>query len=104
VRRNISKNTLCHKINVKIIEIFNFAEPSNSDAIKHMIRLRSALGWRTMLPRHGPGVRQAMRNTNHKNPLQVEFYSFAINGFDNSTSAEKDKLPTRPLSGRGKGC
>ena len=37
----------------------------------HILKLRDALNWRTMLPRHGPGVRQTMQATNHKNPLNV---------------------------------
>ena len=51
---------------------FVVSEPVDSDVINHVVRLRSALGWRTMLPRHGPGVRYAMKISDHKNPLQVK--------------------------------
>nr|XP_018672447.1 dynein heavy chain 6, axonemal-like [Ciona intestinalis] len=49
--------------------VYDNIKPSDSDVINHIVRLRDILQWRTMLPRHGPGVRQAMKNTNHKNPL-----------------------------------
>lgn len=49
-------------------------EPTDDDPINHILRLRASLNWRTMLPRHGPGMREAMNNTNDKNPLKV--YNF----------------------------
>nr|XP_039247972.1 dynein heavy chain 6, axonemal-like [Styela clava] len=50
--------------------MYDNIEPADDDVINHIIRLRLALNWKTMLPRHGPGVRRAMKLTNHKNPLK----------------------------------
>ncbi|XP_076809994.1 dynein axonemal heavy chain 6-like [Clavelina lepadiformis] len=53
----------------QVESIYDSTKPADNDITNHIVRLRDALNWRTMLPRHGPGVRQAMRHTNHKNPL-----------------------------------
>lgn len=52
--------------------LYDITEPSDDDVINHIIRLRTVLNWKTMLPRHGPGVRRAMKLTDHKNPLKEQ--------------------------------
>ena len=47
----------------------DFNEENN--VIANILRLRSKLNWKCMLPKHAPGATKLMYNTDHKNPLKV---------------------------------
>ncbi|XP_029448950.1 dynein heavy chain 14, axonemal isoform X2 [Rhinatrema bivittatum] len=64
-----SSCTSCLKTAKTNDPVYDKTEPEDDDIISHILRLRSKLGWQTVLPQHGSEGKNAMLVT-YKNPLK----------------------------------
>eukprot|EP00058_Branchiostoma_floridae_P021106 XP_002606596.1 hypothetical protein BRAFLDRAFT_72653 [Branchiostoma floridae] len=70
VRRKSAKRDPRKVLTYKLANVYDTTVPADDDAASQIIRMRQSLGWRTELPLHGPGVREAMKTIDDVDPLQ----------------------------------
>ncbi|XP_019625905.1 PREDICTED: LOW QUALITY PROTEIN: dynein heavy chain 6, axonemal-like [Branchiostoma belcheri] len=70
VRRKSAKRDPKKVLTYKLTNVYDTTVPADDDAANQIIKMRQSLGWRTELPLHGPGVREAMKTIDDVDPMQ----------------------------------